>query len=607
MNYLSAILMAVSECGKLLCFRYYSGVSLSCLAQTEPMDLDAVYKLSVKRECPRPGDLLRLRDKANCSSESESEPETSTKSRKRGWRLLKKKSSLPNGFLHSSDKAEDSDTDSSRNSSKDLPTWNSHETAQKTLDIPDQDQEYFPIWSQKSPIASKSVYETLYPSSEPPPPLPPRSYPPRHRPLERTRALHPSPHHRRPPEVLRKNKPFMCGPVLPPKPKKALNPEDTFGFEIVDTDELSGASSLQESFSVDGDSAMKPWGAASLVLEDSLSGVAAPLATPERDNSLVDTSSFDNFIDEEDVVENKPIQKACMRRTMPARAGHVSSQSFISQTEVCDSAAQSVPSLDKTDQTSEMPSKDPESTQDSLTVPDNTITSLSPLSPNSASTPTSDSGILLTNSMSDSNHVVLSTRSSSSDSIGTEITDGPDVTNNRPRSVTGSETPVRSHKPLSRQVSHPPDNAVMLRLTDSPRPQNRLLNRVAAITSPTMPQCPPTPTHHARPVRASFQSPILPRHSTLTRDFNNASVIPRPPEPLEETFSLEPFRENYEHNTSRMDESGSSSSATTNGCSILPLRHITSTRLPSIPERTAKGQRLEIGSDEEPLPPSKCL
>ncbi|XP_054287754.1 E3 ubiquitin-protein ligase HECW2-like [Macrosteles quadrilineatus] len=585
------------EYGKSVCFRYYGGLNLSCLAQSEPMDLEAVYKASIKRECPRSGDLLRLREKAsstgNCSSESESEPESSSKCRKRGWRLLKKKSSLPNGFLHAPDKVDDSDTDSSRNSSKDLPTWNSHETAQKTLDLP-EDQEYFPIWSQKSPVATKSVYETLYPSSnEPPPPLPPRSYPPRHRPLERTRALHPSPHHRRPPEVLRKNKP--TGPVLPPKPKKVVNPEDTFGFEIVDTDELSGASSLQESLSVEGETSgdpLKPWVAGNNLVDETLSRAEAPLATPEQDSSLIDTSSFENLIDEEDIVENKPIQKTCVRRTPDTAT--VSSQSLVSQND----SIENIPNPE-TEPTYEMPSKE-ESAQDSLTVPEQPNTS-SPLSPNAASTPTSDSGIVLTNSMSDSNHMVVSTRSSSSDSIGTEITDGPELVNSRPRSVT-NETPIRSHKPLSRQVSHPPDSTAMLRLTDSPRPQNRLLSRVAGVTSPTIPQCPPTPTHHARPVRASFQSPILPRHSTLTRDFNNASAVPRPAEPTEETFSLEPFREGVERSWN--EESSCSSTSAQNGCSsILPLRHMSSTRLPSIPERSVKGQRLEIGSDEEPLPP----
>jgi hypothetical protein len=120
-----------------------------------------------------------------------------------------------------------------------------------------------------------SIYETLYPSSDPPPPpLPPRAFPPissggvknsKHRPLERTRAL---PYQGgcnaiNPPEVLRHHKPVPVlvsaseskqdcsngkarhrhlqnqqGPSLPPKPRKLLNPEDSFAFEIIDTDEL---------------------------------------------------------------------------------------------------------------------------------------------------------------------------------------------------------------------------------------------------------------------------------------------------------------------------------------------------------------------------------
>ena len=120
-----------------------------------------------------------------------------------------------------------------------------------------------------------SVYETLYPLSDPPPPpLPPRTFPScssvgvrnsKHRPLERTRAL---PYQggcvaMNPPEVHRQHKPVPIlsstvlkktdcssgkvwnrhfqnqqGPSLPPKPKKLLNPEDSFAFEIIDTDEI---------------------------------------------------------------------------------------------------------------------------------------------------------------------------------------------------------------------------------------------------------------------------------------------------------------------------------------------------------------------------------
>lgn len=38
----------------------------------------------------------------------------------------------------------------------------------------------------------------------------------------------------------------------------------------------------------------------------------------------------------------------------------------------------------------------------------------------------------------------------------------------------------------------------------------RVLSRVAAVTSPTgIPQCPPTPTHHARPMNKTLQGQEL--------------------------------------------------------------------------------------------------
>lgn len=42
-------------------------------------------------------------------------------------------------------------------------------------------------------------------------------------------------------------------------------------------------------------------------------------------------------------------------------------------------------------------------------------------------------------------------------------------------------------------------------------------------------------------------------------------------------------------------------------CSILPVCHLAMTRLPSIPERSAKSQKLELSAEEEPLPPCKYM
>lgn len=41
--------------------------------------------------------------------------------------------------------------------------------------------------------------------------------------------------------------------------------------------------------------------------------------------------------------------------------------------------------------------------------------------------------------------------------------------------------------------------------------------------------------------------------------------------------------------------------------SILPVCHLATTRLPSIPERSTRGQRLELPAEEEPLPPCKYI
>ncbi|XP_014241602.1 E3 ubiquitin-protein ligase HECW2 isoform X2 [Cimex lectularius] len=436
---------------KMMCFRYYSGLSFSCLAQSEPMEIESVCASREdnhtkckegmggvkKRDLPRPGDLMRLRAKhSNCSSESESEPESSSKYRKKGWRLLKKKSSLPNGFVHQ--EVEDSDTDSSRTSSKDLPTWNSHE-AQRSVDVPETNSEYFPIWSNKSPPSQPSVYETVYPpgDDDEPPPLPPRAFPPRHRPLERTRAICGAlriP----PPEVQRRNKPCE-GPILPPRPvKKITHPEDSFGFEIVDTDELSNASSLQ------GDDV-------SVVVSKTIEGDStAPLATPEHDSS-----------------------EATNRHKSPAITDRRHQQT------------------------------------DSSTTPAEAMV-------------TSSDGAM-----------AMTTHSSSSDSLVSASDEPP---------------PLRMHRPLSRQVSHPP---VAIRSNHG-------------VLSP---QCPPTPTHHARPNRHHHHTP----------------PSPQPPPPEEQEPPEQP------------QDSFLASTASV-------ARHVTSTRLPSIPERTVKHQRVET-SDEDPLPP----
>ncbi|KAJ9575738.1 hypothetical protein L9F63_007384, partial [Diploptera punctata] len=483
------------ECGKLMCFRYYSGLSLSCLAQSETMTVKSICNTTsvknetlqrsspvisikkksdssqavVKRREFSSSDLMRVRGSkafANNSSESDSEVETSAKYRKqRSARQLKKKSALvhppdkrlANGYpphLNGSGAGDESD---GSEIPRELHTWNSHECAQRTLDLGDKSHpttlndnvDYYPIWT-KSPLPSqiRSIYETLYPSSDPPPPpLPPRAFPPgsrnsRHRPLERMRAL-PYQVTLNPPEVLRQHKP-VSGPTLPPKPRKLLNPEDSFAFEIIDTDELRPSFSSHNNVQVVSCTRMKEMGnkktepqrPMNLAVNgdsnrnetENFPVVSAPLATPEQDSSLVDSSSVENLLDDEDdAVFLTPDDEGA-------------SYSY------------------------------ERSTVNFKDLPNPSSSSISPVSPNSMS----DSGMVLstatecsTSSSSDTNTMVLTD----------DNAEFVDASSEEPGAL--KSPTLRGHKPLSRQVSHPPFMQSPVRL-----PLQRQIGNEAAATTP---------------------------------------------------------------------------------------------------------------------------
>lgn len=93
----------------------------------------------------------------------------------------------------------------------------------------------------------------------------------------------------KPPEVSRKLKPVLeQGPTLPPRPKKSLAaPEDSFGFELIDTDEMSSCiSSLgsSERFSeIDSGLGSSEIKFSSNESETTPCCDVAPLATPEEE------------------------------------------------------------------------------------------------------------------------------------------------------------------------------------------------------------------------------------------------------------------------------------------------------------------------------------
>lgn len=265
-------LSLLPECAKLLCFRYYSGLNLSCLAQSEPLSLPGLPGLppqlqppteraAVAVQAPRPkGSSVSGRaakgakgahHRGACgasSTDSDSDGDADPRQRKhrkqKSWRLHKKAASdkatragrrAVNGVPDhdgrdavdgdgpaqpSPLRSERSEGATQTSTSVELPTWNSHEAAQRALD--GLDANYYPIWPNGRPVAapapapaptqaaptgdvSRRLYETLYPAEEPPPPpLPPRA----HRPLERTRAVHLS----------------VSAPIPPPVPPPAVPP-----------------------------------------------------------------------------------------------------------------------------------------------------------------------------------------------------------------------------------------------------------------------------------------------------------------------------------------------------------------------------------------------
>lgn len=438
----------IADSNKLLCFRYYGGINLLCFAQSEPVDFESTYKLAsekvtddktqlpssskkflkdtAKKKEPAKNDKAKLMgNKQNgYSSESETENESSSaKHRKKGkekcsrsavghrrnifkieifyliagWRLLRKKSSLPNGFPRStgSDKESNSEGSDSARTQIEFPTWNSHESTQKFLDTA-EDKKYYRIWIDPSDTIAENKhkgerYETVFPA-ENPPPLPPRSYHMKHRPLERTKALEHGTSS--PPKVSRHYKPFypIDVPAIPPRPKKLVHPEDAFDFEIIDIDEQTELRRAQMD--------------------------VAPLATPESEFSGIGSRST--------VASNHSSQN-CDIKVNPC--GRVNPPRYPCNGTSTDASHESC----------------------RLTVPEPS-TSVSPISPNSGnsansvSTPTSDSGVAFSE---------VGFREYSSSSTESEF----ESTKAYKDGIRAKNT-VRGHKLLSRQISHPPDNCV---------------------------------------------------------------------------------------------------------------------------------------------------
>lgn len=176
---------------KLLCFRYYGGSTLDCIAQTEPLIMKAPPDKFKK--------FIKYKSKHSNGIENggfQDEPEIT----------LKTSNSLED--LSTIQKNEENRTGVKKKSPRGLTrseSINISGTKKKIKSSKSPSKEYYQLWAatSTSETDNNNKLEDGYDKDldEKAPPLPPRSL---HRPLERSHALHSN---FKPPIVLRQNKP----------------------------------------------------------------------------------------------------------------------------------------------------------------------------------------------------------------------------------------------------------------------------------------------------------------------------------------------------------------------------------------------------------------
>ncbi|XP_063926107.1 E3 ubiquitin-protein ligase HECW2 isoform X2 [Zophobas morio] len=477
-----------NDCEKLLCFRYYDGSTLDYLAQTD--------SLIIKHPTDKLKKLIKVKQKHKCNGiendafQDESEiPALKTSNSLEDLNTNKdelfagvKKKSI-NGLVRS----------------ESTNMGGTKKKIRSKLNQKSPSKEYYQIWtaysnSQTTQEGSACSFDF---DEQMAPPLPPRTS---HRPLERTHALNAA--LVSPPEVLRQN-----------KPKKIQKPEDTFNFELIDTDEDYKTSSPASSAS-DVDMA--------------LSTHKIKAAFLENGKKLIGS---DNYI-------TTVLSKNLDTISSPIANAHLN-----------------------------LEPKDSQSSQ--------------------------------------------STQSSSS----------LDAVDGEP----SSDLPLKPHKPLTRQ----PEEAcaeVPQTPVHKARPHPKALDRVAGLAG-TLPVCPPTPTHRSRkPRNADLRPPTLkssePQEAAAVLEVKQADI--RPLESLDGWSECngngdgKPAKDNPRlslialselRNVDRRSPEVRSQDlvrAEASGGVPLPLHRLSTTRLPSIPERSHRILTVsEIpGELEEPLPPS---
>ncbi|KAJ8971375.1 hypothetical protein NQ317_019253 [Molorchus minor] len=374
-----------NDCEKLLCFRYYDGATLKYLAQSDSLIIKhPVDKLKKSKKC---------NGIENDAFQDESDPPH-----------LIKSNSLED-FDPSKEQILSGVKKKSPNSLNMEETGGTKKKVRSKVNTKSPSKDYYQIWNASaspSPEAESKDLESAcgldFSTETIAPPLPPRIL---HKPLERSHALSAS---FTPPAVHRQN-----------KPKKIQKLEDTFGFELIDTDEdyksFSNASTTSSLSDVD---------------------VAT---TPSHKMKVA-------------LIENGKKLIGC----------------------------------------------------------DNYITTVLSKSKNLDSSPQANAHIALENRDS---HSSISTQSSGS----ADVADG-DIS---------SDLANKPHKPLTRQKPEGESEVQMGELPQTPlfRPKLELkahpkvLERVAGLS--TLPVCPPTPTHHSRKLRTPELRPPTLKSTDTTK------------------------------------------------------------------------------------------
>ncbi|CAH2237387.1 jg10515 [Pararge aegeria aegeria] len=523
------------------------------------------------------------------------------------------------------------------------------------------DTEYYKIWSPQNPCKiMKFVYDVEGANvpndaqKSPVPPLPPRQS---HKPLERMHAL---------PPIVQRHR----------KPKKLSKPEDAFTFELIDTDEqFFTDNNIANSAALQGDiNDFRPgefYSGAQAPISSTASFLrgcqnVAPLATPETDGSLCEStvSSIklsrladdkkksdvpdstqsvsknnvmlikdigpDNYITTTFARKDKNIVEAFHSTPNHAKSEEKAQHTFLndisSHQDFEDDNKNQVEEKEITVIKAHKPLTRQNSGRSTPTMmtaflnsshidgPSREIVPGSPNAPSSCNSSQSNSPIDETNKMLPSVGTMILNRKYSCDSSTPKHSSLP---RHLLKSLGCEGTPKHSPHRVNPSKDTP----------DSPlRPHPRVLSRVAALAGSMAPQCPPTPTHHARRPRplppADLHPP--PIQNTENRVAENFEMVEFTNE-LRTSEIRSPNLEFSNHFTivhagppddvvlrrpHAVDDCDDNENAV---ASPTPLRHMAGIRLPSIPERASRQMALTgdfpanmiggIIECEEPLPP----